>query len=849
LMAAPILICQDERRCDKARERLVSGIDYVEVSEDQRSLCVHFFGKVPEGIKENNVVIDGGRRIRDIRVLKVEVVHKDDPEPEDCLEVLLDRPGDFSTYTLRLVEAINGRPTDEPLAGLDQRYSRVEFSFKVGCPVDLDCRTGKICPPQERSEPDINYLAKDYASFRQLMLDRLSLIMPGWQERHIPDLGIALVEVLAYAGDHLSYYQDAVSTEAYLDTARQRISVRRHARLVDYRVHEGCNARTWVRISTDADVSLHPGEIYFITGSPELAGLGRSVLEPEDLAGIPPRHYEVFEPLPGDTEKLIDLYAAHNEICFYTWDDELCGLPIGSTQATLRERCEDSGSAPPSGSGRRLHLQEGDILIFEERLGPATGKKEDANPAHRQAVRLTRVELGEDKLYDPPIPVIEIEWSAADALTFPLCISARVSAPDCRLIHDVSVARGNVILVDHGKITDEPELLGRVEGTKIETCVCDGVEFTYLPERFSPALKNVSPTFSQKPVPGAPASTMLIQDPRQAVIQITLTGRPEGVKESDEPADPVDRRWYPVPDLLSSQSQDQHFVVEMDNESRAHLRFGDGELGRMPEANLQFSAIYRTGNGPAGNVGAETISYIVFRNNALPGLQPCNPLPARGGIDPEPLTDVKLFAPYAFKRVLQRAITADDYARIAERNDRVQRASASLSWTGSWYEDQVVIDPLGGEVADEELLLEIAGYLHRYRLMGHDLTVVPARYVPLEIEISVCVRPHYQRAHVKAALLETFSNRLLPDGRRGLFHPDNLTFGQGIHPSLLVTAAQAVAGVQSVVITKLERLFMGPNHEIEDGVLPLGPFEIAQMDNDPSFPERGKLTLILRGGR
>ena len=50
---------------------------------------------------------------------------------------------------------------------------------------------------------------------------------------------VALVELLAYAGDQLSYYQDAVATEAYLGTARRRVSVRRHARLVDYPMHDG----------------------------------------------------------------------------------------------------------------------------------------------------------------------------------------------------------------------------------------------------------------------------------------------------------------------------------------------------------------------------------------------------------------------------------------------------------------------------------------------------------------------------------------------------------------------------------------------------------------------------------
>ena len=92
----------------------------------------------------------------------------------------------------------------------------------------------------------IDYLAKDYASFRRLMLDRLSVLVPDWRERNPADSWSTLVELLAYAGDHLSYFQDAVATEAYLGTARRRISVRRHARLVDYAMHEGCNARAWV---------------------------------------------------------------------------------------------------------------------------------------------------------------------------------------------------------------------------------------------------------------------------------------------------------------------------------------------------------------------------------------------------------------------------------------------------------------------------------------------------------------------------------------------------------------------------------------------------------------------------
>ena len=38
------------------------------------------------------------------------------------------------------------------------------------------------------AHPQIDYLAKDYASFRRLMLDRLSVTMPDWRERNPADI-------------------------------------------------------------------------------------------------------------------------------------------------------------------------------------------------------------------------------------------------------------------------------------------------------------------------------------------------------------------------------------------------------------------------------------------------------------------------------------------------------------------------------------------------------------------------------------------------------------------------------------------------------------------------------------
>jgi hypothetical protein len=55
--------------------------------------------------------------------------------------------------------------------------------------------------------------------------------------------------------------------------------------------------------------------------------------------------------------------------------------------------------------------------------------------------------------------------------------------------------------------------------------------------------------------------------------------------------------------------------------------------------------------------------------------------------------------------------------------------------------------------------------------------------------------------------------------------------------------------VTSVGVTRLQRLFERANNEIANGVLPVQSNEIAQLDNDPNFPERGRLTLKFQGGR
>lgn len=844
-----------------AKRAKLNAVDYVEVSDDRLTVLVYFMGETPQlagggqpgGLVPANVRITGGEAVTNIAVAGLSVQRAgadpfDDDEDEDddgpsagsALAVRVDRPGDFSTYTLSLGSA--GTAGWGPLPGFNPDFSSATFSFKAGCPTGVDCVQDCPAPAPPQPDPSIDYLAKDYEGFRALMLDRLSASMPGWQERHAADVGIALVEVLAYAADELSYYQDAVATEAYLGTARQRVSVRRHVRLVDYFLHEGLNARAWVTVWTDTDTEpVDARDIYFTTAFPALTAAPGTVLTDVQLVQLPAAGMEVFEPADATATNLV-FHAAHSEISIDSSGEPECRIPRGATEATLLDRfrwhrAHPRQPIPASWDGgvpaRPLELAAGSVLILEEVKGPATGNPADARPGHRQAVRLTKVEDPDDGGW-----LVHVTWHPADALAFDLCLSTRTAAPDCALVEGISVARGNTILVDHGRTVADPPWNPIPVDTVTGECCCDGgaVEETTVPARIAPVLAQQPLTHSDPVIPAA-ACAGEVRDPRKAGPAVELSFL--------DPADGSTTQWVPRQTLLESPPRDRAFVVEMDDAGQARLRFGDGELGEQPAAGLIGTAQYRVGNGAAGNVGRDCITFMVLRHGSWSGaaIKPRNPLPASGGLDPEAVAEARLLAPDAFRRTRLRAVTADDYAELAGQAPELQRAAAQLAWTGSWYEARVGVDQWGTEQPTQALLDATAAALAPYRRMGHDLAVTAAAYVPIEVALEICVLPHYVRGQVRAALL-----RLLGSGPDGIFNPDRLSFGTGVYVSALVAAAAAVPGVESAVVSMLWRQGMPAGQELERGVLAVGPLEIVRLDNSPNFPDHGKLTLTLGGG-
>lgn len=831
--------CSNENRRDAVRlttdgggKPILNGIDYLEVvSADQKTLEVHFIHNLPgetdgvppsSALTKNNFQIEGGVRIQGIEVQTLNVA-------DNVATLQVSEAGDYSNYVLRLVV---GEEIEDPPSGFDPQLSAVAFSFKVECPSDFDCKPEDECPPENLPAPLIDYLAKDYSSFRRLMLDRLATIMPDWRERNPADMQIALVEAIAYVADTLSYYQDAVATEAYLGTARQRISLRRHARLLDYFMHDGSNARAWVHFQVDAAANgkLVPARTPLLT---------RGLME---ASRIEPADYEKIlkdeAPVVFETLHDLTLHSAHNAINLYTWDDTECCLPKGATRATLF-------------NDPQLDLQIGDVILFEEVISPSTGLEADADPTHRHAVRLTNVVMEDsngDPLVDPlhDTPIAEITWDAEDALPFPLCVSAKIETETGpKLMLDLSVARGNIVLADHGQ-TIPNESIGKIEADTAGRLIQPVLQNAPLTQqarardRFNELVRdaeNETVVFD----PEAPAASAFEWQIRDTLPAIQL------IENGD-----TTRPWRPRRDLLASNRFDQHFTVEVDNNGFAHLRFGDGFHGAMPKPDSTFEAIYRVGNGTSGNVGAEAIHRVVLSVSGIEAVR--NPLPASGGTEPESMEQVRQYAPQAF-RTQERAVTEEDYAEVTERHPEVQKAAATLRWTGSWYTVFDTVDRTGGRQVDDSFEAELLTFLERFRMAGQDLEVDAPRFVPLEIVFTVCVKPGYYRAQVKEDLLKVFSSSTLPDGRRGFFHPDNFTFGQPLYLSQMIARAMDVPGVQWVDAedvsgkpNRFRRWGETANGEFDAGKIAFGRLEIARLDNNPSLTENGKIDFIMEGG-
>lgn len=803
----------------------LKGLDQVTVEEAGEGLWwlrMHFVPSAP-GVERDPV--PEGLAPGQLRILLDDV-------PDRHVEIRRVEPGPgpaAASALVRTAEIPSGDPHDPGVRHLelirrediDPLFARAAFRFQTAPPgAAVVPRSGR--GPAVGASIEIDYLVKDYESFRRLLLERMAFYVPNWTERSPADIGVTLVEVLAYAADALSYTQDAVTTEAHLDTARRRISVRRHTRLLDFRLQEGTNARAWVQIEVEA---VDDG----VEGARELelpAGIPVLTSTPRTPGVVVPGSKDYHRAVAGgalvfQTATPVRLVPEHHAIELHTWGARDYLLPAGATRATL--------------VGHLPRLGRGDVLAFERREPDTEASEAPPDPRNRHVVRLAEDPVaGRDPLTDTAIT--EIVWFEEDALERDLPVSRTVGSTCQR---GLAVARGNLVLADHGAAVED--LLPPVPA--------DGLYEPPLPRR---ELTYREP-FDAEARRGQPACRTTEQQswralPAIELIELAGPQPPSTLSEARRRVSPADARFAPRFDLLSSDRFAPDFVVEVDDDGRPRLRFGDGEAGRRPRPGSRFLARYRVGSGPRGNVGCHALKHLVLdaellRRAAARGLAiraARNPLPGVGGTHPRPTEHARVYAPerlrtFAFQ---QRLITEEDFARVTERHPEVRRAVAGRDWSGSSPVAIVHVQRTGGRDLDPALMERLRRFLEPYLPVGWDLVLAPPRYVPLDIRVAV--RP---ASGVRSEVLyRHLTGRLLEPGQ-GLFDPEALSFGEAVYLSQVTALLMAVPGVADLTVEAFHRWGEPPGEEMATGRLPIGRREIARLDNDPEAPQHGMLTV------
>ncbi len=641
--------------------------------------------------------------------------------------------------------------------------------------------TGDTSPPLGT---EVDYLARDFDPLRQLILDQMASVLPSWRERHIADLGNVIVDVLAYAGDNLSYYQDAVALEAYIGTARRRISVRRHARLLGYQLNEGVATRMWLRISVDQPVHLRKG-LRVVCGEPGILPADYFRIGREDV--LPKDGNAVFETMVDAS-----LDPAMNEMTVWRSDGGDDVLRAGSRFAILQ-------------GGDRLKC--GDVLILAADSSDGSGSL----PVHRvrQAVRLDRdpVPAGAEGTSGP---LFEIHWHAADALAVDLPLIARDRSGVVR--QGICKAWGNILPADAGlTLTPGPAfeavpLAAATAQIRLPSApLIFAVPYVEAVERMRPAaaLHDIAPDRAE---------------PAVLLVETDRTGR--------------SYVWHANRDLLDSNGLARKMQVEVEDDGTAFLRFGDGRHGREPPSGSRFTPIYRIGL-PNKNVAAETARRWLPRDGDLGIVAVTNPLPAAGGRARQSTALARREAPAHFRRQ-QRCITTEDWVELLEQDPRVDAIAGEKRWIGT--AEWLVLHVLGagGTVPDRNLLDDLERLIEPSRPLGAMVALQPPVIVPIDIGLKVTIARHKSGPVIRAAVEQTVLKLIRSKGR---------CFGASFFLSQIIAAALDVEGVTETIATRFARSGDAGSASLTAGRIDLGPCELVRLD--PRHARSGSITVEL----
>lgn len=732
------------------------------------------------------------------------------------LEMDVAHPGDFSLHRLTLADP--AKPPEK--SRFDVFFNGVLFSFKQGCPSVFDCRRDLDCPDETLVDFPVDYLARDFVSLRNALMDFAAQKYPLFRERVPADQMVMIAELLAALGDEVAYIQDWSAREGTIETAQEMRTLRRMCRLLDFDIDNGRSADTWMALEVKAGVTVVP---------PGARVWARPI-------GQPPVPFEIGRglaerrPAKVGTPPIYAVDQAWNVLAPHIPDSGAPCLPFGATEIIVKGHLDVAAFAGKP------------ILI-------AVDPAEAGKPRRRRVVRVKRAEQGSDPLIldsaGAPQHFTRLVLDPADALPFEACL------PETRVY-------ANIVPATAGETDQETFAIG----SNATLSFADRARFPLAVER--EGLLDASA--------GTRATTFLwsLGETEKSGLG-WIDGTPEvELEEVDVNLNRL-RYWDYEPSLLAGRGEDWMYTLEDGTYRRVirflvngewieaidrasgrgfTLRFGDNEFGLTPPDGTLFRATYRTGPLAAANLAAETVTVLAPPTAApVPILlgtyvtNAFNPLPITSGRDPMDLQTIKFLAPDAWRVRFERAVRDEDFREIAERLDWVSQAGARARWTGSWLTEFVTADPIGryGLAPDEYDAL--AARMNCVRQAGHEVVIRDPVYAALDLFVQICVNANAHAGDVIKRVMERLIGPIRPGQAVAFFDPARFTFATPLSRLALEAAIQDVAGVHAVKDVRVRIRGLIDWQPLEDAPLDPGTDRIFRLENDPDHPEAGSLLV------
>jgi hypothetical protein len=800
-----------------------TGIDFVAVEATNHAKLYVYFVIDPLhpdlafAAAEVDVACEG-TRTRLPRIVQAQAfeAHTDaQGRTRNVLAITFDSGASFEMQRLTLADLAADR--------IDPFSAQALFSFKQACPTVFDCACRGTPDEAPGADYPLDYLARDFESYRDSFATFSRERYPDWQLNIVPDQARMLGDVIAAIGDEFAFLQDGLRLETQFETLKERRSFAQLTRLLGYRLRPELPAQGWVVLrhyaGTERPLGL-PAAAQDVTAGTALAGYGDG-----DIV-IPFEVGESFRDILDGTT-----YPTNAR-----WSDN----PAHSPEATC----------PWLAKGAREIFAAGTDLV-DPALGPGTRLLIDTRPTDQsEPLRRHLVILDEDpEAVDDDLlgtTVTRLHWRAEDALPY-----------DLHLEH--AFVSANLVPVTSGLTWQDDFTIGETPAG-LPTAI----------EREGPlsATEGTRSIVYRYPMPQTVADGLAWRSAegdvpwdRRFLPDVALTRAALGGPEA----------WEVLADLMGADAQTEAATVEPghwgpilqwqeNGQPRAHrdyvgdpgwcLRFGGNGFGLTPADGSVFRLRYRTAWAQHANLPPDRMALLAApavnapHSIPMPGriLSIWNPFAFDTSAPPEPLALAKLTVPYAARAIRLRAVRDADYEDLVSARPDIDAAVARSYDLNTWIGTFVATDPRNSLALTDAQRAELTALLEEIRLVGRPAYLTDAVLRPLDLQIVLCHDPRTPWGHVVERVIQTLAGPT----EDALFHPSNLSFGGRLHRADIETRIAGVPGVTRIL--RLRYRWRGERgfRDLTESALDSATDQIPVLKHDPMRPDLGRIEIFER---